>query len=213
MNLKQLEYEPHEAAALLPPLSEDRFARLKADIKANGQQRAIQIQRGRIVDGWHRFRACMELGIEPTVIEYLGDPYKLVAADALRRDLNASQRTMLFRKLHKLEIERQRRAGRDRKRAGQQSGGRGRKKLGGTSSPKKTAAILAKDAGVSEATMKQGAFVERHATPEQIAAIEKGEASLKAVERQIREREQPYKATNAVCPTCGRPWTGKNAQV
>src|SRR5262245_21125294 len=188
MNQQPLRYEQHEVAALLPPLSGERLAKLKADIKQNGQQRAIQLQGGRVVDGWHRYRACIDLGIEPNVIEYLGDPFKLVGGDALRRDLNASQRTLFFRKLNRLRIEREAAAARDRKRAGQESGGRGHKKLSRPGTGKNAngaSAILAKEAHVSPRTMERGAFVEEHATPQEIAAIEKGEASLKAVDRQI----------------------------
>lgn len=61
--------ELHPLCRLFPRLEGDAFASLKADIQANGQRQDIILYEGKILDGGNRYRACIELGIEPTTIE------------------------------------------------------------------------------------------------------------------------------------------------
>jgi len=50
---------------LLPPLTEDEYEVLKADIAARGVQVPVEYdEEGNILDGYHRVRACLELGIK-----------------------------------------------------------------------------------------------------------------------------------------------------
>ena len=58
-------WEIHEAAFLFPPMQEQEYAELKEDIRKNGLQMPILTYKGKVVDGRHRLRACIELGIEP----------------------------------------------------------------------------------------------------------------------------------------------------
>ncbi len=51
---------PHEAAGLIPAMSDDEFQSLKADIQAHGQRERIVVHENKILDGRHRHRACME---------------------------------------------------------------------------------------------------------------------------------------------------------
>ena len=55
-NGKHLEIDP--LATLFPPMAEEEFTRLKADIAARGQLEPIWTHSGRVVDGRHRLRAC-----------------------------------------------------------------------------------------------------------------------------------------------------------
>ena len=55
-NGKDLEIDP--LATLFPPMAEEEFARLKADISSHGQLEPVWTHRGRVVDGRHRLRAC-----------------------------------------------------------------------------------------------------------------------------------------------------------
>lgn len=53
--------EPYQ---LMPPLSEHEFAALKADIALHGVQVPIEVDEvGEIIDGHHRFKAAMALGM------------------------------------------------------------------------------------------------------------------------------------------------------
>ena len=55
-----------EYEKLLPKMSEEEFAELKASIQTEGQHYAIVVNEDlEVLDGHHRYRACTELGIEP----------------------------------------------------------------------------------------------------------------------------------------------------
>ena len=50
---------------VMPPLTDDDFAALMADIQANGLLMPVEVdEEGNVLDGHHRLRACRELGIE-----------------------------------------------------------------------------------------------------------------------------------------------------
>ena len=51
---------------LLPKMSEEEFAELKISIQTEGQHYPIIVNEDlEVLDGHHRFRACLELGVEP----------------------------------------------------------------------------------------------------------------------------------------------------
>lgn len=56
--------QPHPKRHLLPDLSEEEFALLRADIEKNGVVQPIICSEDVILDGHHRWRVCRELGIE-----------------------------------------------------------------------------------------------------------------------------------------------------
>lgn len=105
---KDEELKIHPAAMLMPEMPEDEYIELKASIKMAGLQDSIVILNGEIIDGRHRFRACMELGISPhrkTLGERYGtltDPYQYVIATNLhRRHLTTSQKAAIGVELKK----------------------------------------------------------------------------------------------------------------
>jgi ParB-like chromosome segregation protein Spo0J len=65
-------YKPHPLAERFPLLSDERFEQLKNSIATQGLQRPVEIYEGMILIGRHRYRACIELGIEPSIIEFTG---------------------------------------------------------------------------------------------------------------------------------------------
>jgi hypothetical protein len=77
----------HPVVNLFPPMAEDEYEALKADLAANGQQEAIWLHDGRVIDGRNRLRACTELGIEPKTKEWdgTGSPVKFVVSVNLHR--------------------------------------------------------------------------------------------------------------------------------
>jgi len=62
----------HSVAGIFPEMLPEEFASLKASIETNGQRVPIYTHEGLIVDGRHRYRACIELGIEPRCEEWDG---------------------------------------------------------------------------------------------------------------------------------------------
>jgi hypothetical protein len=97
--------EPHPYALLLPPLTDDEYDALKADIAEHGILYPVIVDEDdRVLDGVHRVRIAAELGIEPPVNRHTGldDERKLHLAVGLnmrRRHLDADRRRALVRKL------------------------------------------------------------------------------------------------------------------
>jgi ParB-like chromosome segregation protein Spo0J len=89
--------EVHPLADLFPAMTREQYEALRDDIAANGVQEPIWLYQGRIIDGKHRQRACIELGIDPPRRKYTGkDPLAFVVARNLRRrHLTESQRAMV----------------------------------------------------------------------------------------------------------------------
>ena len=85
--------EFHPICELLPMMTEDEFSALRDDISRNGLLEPIWIYQGQILDGRNRYRACVDLGIEPATREYTGDtPATFVLSMHTRRDLTQSQK-------------------------------------------------------------------------------------------------------------------------
>lgn len=84
-----------------PELSEDEFDRLKDNIKTNGydDNLPIVLYDGQILDGWNRHRACLDLNIKPSTIEFTkSDSEALdfsIRANKDRRHLSSSQMAAL----------------------------------------------------------------------------------------------------------------------
>jgi len=86
--------QTHPIADLMPSMSEEEYKNLIEDIKVNGLIEPIYLFEGKILDGRHRYRACVELGIEPRFEEYSGNsPVSFVISKNLkRRHLTESQK-------------------------------------------------------------------------------------------------------------------------
>ena len=88
-------HERHPLSAAFPDLSDEEFTALKDSIERNGQRDKILLFEGQILDGWHRYRACLELGKEPIFGVFTGDAVECVIDKNIhRRQLTASQRAM-----------------------------------------------------------------------------------------------------------------------
>jgi len=92
-----LPMKPHPLADLFPRMSREDFAQLSEDINANGLRDPIITLDGLILDGRHRYHACLENEMEPSFIEFTGDnPVAFVLSKNIhRRHLSASQRAVI----------------------------------------------------------------------------------------------------------------------
>ena len=85
----------HPLAKLLPPMSEAEFEALKSDIAATKRLTdPIVLLDGLILDGRHRYRACLDLGIAPKFVDYKaswGEPLEWVLSKTQHRHLDESQ--------------------------------------------------------------------------------------------------------------------------
>ena len=141
------------------------FNALVADIREHGLREPIIVHEGEILDGRNRHRACQEIGIEPATVEAF-----VVSRNLHRRHLNEAQRSMVAAKL-------------------------ANKKLGDnqfteavgipTASAQNAAALL----NVSRDSVFEAKKVLAEGTPEEIATIERDDASVSATAKRIRKRK------------------------
>jgi hypothetical protein len=97
--------EPHPLSAMFPPITEDDFNKLIADIKANGLLQPITLYEGKILDGNNRYRACMLAKIEPMTVNFGGPDAQafVISQNIHRRHLTPEQRRDLIGKLIKAD--------------------------------------------------------------------------------------------------------------
>jgi hypothetical protein len=96
----------HPAAELFPMMSAEEYAGLVDDIHQHGQREKIVMWQGQLLDGRNRLKACIELDIEPEVIELPedADPVAFICSlNVHRRHLSTSQRAMIAGMLADLE--------------------------------------------------------------------------------------------------------------
>jgi len=88
-----MQKEIHELAKLIPEMAETEYRELVSDIANNGLIEPITLYEGKILDGRHRYRACMEIGLRPEYEQFDGgDALQFVISKNLhRRHLTSSQ--------------------------------------------------------------------------------------------------------------------------
>jgi ParB-like chromosome segregation protein Spo0J len=86
--------QQHPLSAAFPPMEDVEFKRLCADIETHGLRNPVVTLDGMVLDGWHRYRACLETGREPMVVQFDGDDPRtfVLSLNLSRRHLTASQR-------------------------------------------------------------------------------------------------------------------------
>ena len=195
------DWQRHELGAVFHDMSIVEFESLKRDIETNGQLHPIIMYQGKVLDGWHRFRACRDLGVEP-IIQPLPagrDPlHYSIASNVERRQSKPSQLTISLVEIWiAQEI------------AESEGGGRSASPLSSAlvligSKVKLTKAALAKFAGVSERLVQQARRVITDGAPEVINAVKLGELSLERAVQLVKNpiENQPqaldeYRATAA----------------
>lgn len=101
---KAVELEQHPIAQKLFPggMSEEEFTAFCEDVEERGILMPVTIHEGKVLDGWHRYRAHLRTGKPFDRIEYKGkDPAGYVAAcNAMRRKLSSLQKALCGAKLH-----------------------------------------------------------------------------------------------------------------
>lgn len=159
MTLKQ-----HPLSAAFPPMSAEDFQALTDSIDNIGVQNPITLFEGMVIDGWHRYSAALQLGMDCPTVE-LGDvdPREFVMAqNKARRHTTQAQLGMATTAVYQWRP------------AGNPSFVQS-----GTECPvAKTNAELAEIAGVSEKTIKQAKAVQTHAAPEVQDAVKRGDIGL-----------------------------------
>jgi ParB-like chromosome segregation protein Spo0J len=182
---------------LLPKMSEEEFIELKTSIQTEGQHYPIIVNEDlEVLDGHHRFRACLELGIEPDFEvrkfdDKLLEKKFVIEANLRRRHLNNFQLVELAVPL--LEIERALAKKRQSK-----GGKNGRDMQLGLASddaelePKaKATEAVAKKAGVSTRTFERGKKILEKASEDDKQKLREGKTSISKVYQEIVTNENP----------------------
>ena len=176
-----MKLEAHDAANIVPAMTDAEFKELKADIQKHGQRDPIILFDGKILDGRNRYRACCELGIKPSTQkmdghDIGGDPIAYVISTNIhRRHLTPSQRTMFSEKVEAMYAkeakERQREAGRTKLPATlPEAKGEAREKT-------------AKALGISPRVVQQGKAVIKHGCEELQQSVRDGKVSVAVAEK------------------------------
>jgi hypothetical protein len=105
----------HPLANLLPMFDGPQWAEFVASIKDKGQLDPIVTHDGMILDGRHRYRACVELGMAPAFVEFQGDDALgfVIAKNVHRRQLSAKQRAAFAAELANLKVGKPKDAGKE----------------------------------------------------------------------------------------------------
>ena len=180
-----------EYERLLPRMTEEEFAQLKISIREEGQHYPIIANEDLVVlDGHHRFRACMELGIEPDFEvrkfeDKMLEKKFVIEANLRRRHLNNFQLVEMAIPL--LEIEKAL-----AKRRKVEAGKIGRNIQLGlapddamSNFKSKAAEVVAKKVGLSTRTFERGKKIIEKASEDDKQKLREGKASITKVYREV----------------------------
>lgn len=188
--------EYHPTANLFPLLEGPDFDALVADIKANGLRESITLLDGKILDGRNRYRACLQVGVDPTFREFDGNGSPLAFVISLnlhRRHLDESQRSMVAGKLATMK--------------------QGARTDLASNEARLDQSEAAEMLNVSRSNVQRARQVLDHGTPEIIAAVDQGKIAVslasgisnkdpemqnKFVEMIVREKMQPTEAARQI---------------
>src|SRR2546429_8632849 len=92
-----IDLEIHPLAQRMPEMEDTEFNLLKESIQRDGLLQPIVLYQGKILDGRHRYRACLELQIVPQFVKYRGStPATFVFGNNVpRRHLSVSEKLRL----------------------------------------------------------------------------------------------------------------------
>jgi ParB-like chromosome segregation protein Spo0J len=179
--------ERHYLSEIAGDMEQEEFHALIDSIDEQGILEPIMLWEGKILDGWHRYQACLELNIKKfPVREYEGDdPAAYVYAKDLRKHRSTQQRAIFIAKLVDWNGK----------------FGRPSKVIDGAkigSGEPITIDKAAESAGVSRESMKRAKSIVAKGTPEVLAAVESGEMGLEEAAALVKqEPEQQREAVKA----------------
>ena len=184
-----------EYSRLLPKMTDEEFEELKASIKAEGQHYPIIVNEDlEVLDGHHRYQACIELGIEPDFEvrrfdDKLLEKKFVIEANLRRRHLNNFQLVELAVPLLEIEkaLAKKRKAksieeGSDLPIGIEQDDVEPEFKAEATQ-------VVARKAGVSTRTFEKGKKILEKASEDEKQKLREGKASITKVYSEIKSNE------------------------
>ena len=158
-------YAQHPLSAAFPAMTPEEFQELKDSINNIGVQNPITLLDGMVIDGWHRYSACMELVMDCPVVELEPgtDPRDFVMAqNKARRHVTKAQLAMATTAVY----------------AWKAVGNPSFSQSNTECSIAKTNDELAEIAGVGVQTIRQAKAVQSQAAPAVVDAVNRGEIGL-----------------------------------
>ena len=89
--------ERHPLSAIWGDMPNDQYRELVDSIRESGDLMAeVRTLDDMVLDGWHRYRAALDAGVQPLIVPWSGDDPAgyVIKKNALRRHLTAGQRTI-----------------------------------------------------------------------------------------------------------------------
>jgi len=176
-----------EYQKLLPPLPKDEYEALKTSIKEKGLYSPITVNNARVIlDGYHRYKACVELGIEPKyeVREFANQLLEkafVVEVNLQRRHLNDFQKVELSLPLEEIEAELAKQRVLEH--------GRTQQPLGSNEPGGRARDIVAKKIGVSPTTFQRAKVIIDHGSEKLKESLRKGKMSIAYAYEMIKKTE------------------------
>ena len=181
-------YVQHPLSAAFPAMTPEEFQELKDSIENIGVQNPITLLDGMVIDGWHRYSACVALAMDFPVVELAPDtdPRDFVMAqNQARRHVTKAQLAMATTAVY----------------AWKPHGGDRRSESMHIECALKSTAQMAEIAGVHRNTIVQAQTVTAQAAPAVVDAVKRGELGLpKAVAIAKLPPEQQAQAISKPLP-------------
>lgn len=158
--------ERHPLSAALPDMTEQEYSELLASVKKIGIQNPIILFEGMIVDGWHRYRASVDLDVDCPFEEIPENvnPKDFVIAQLTRRNLTSSQRALSVVSVNEW--------------VGAGNAPKNQSVTGGHVE-KKSIDEMANLASVSRSTIRKAKKIASQAVPEVIEAVKSGDVGIR----------------------------------
>lgn len=181
-------YKPHPFASLIPAMSDRDYRELKSDIERHGQREPIIVYNEWIIDGIHRYRACLELGRQPLItdlsLKVLSEETireMVWSANVARRHLTDDQRVALaVAWIEPLEAKARER---------QERGVRADSPAGPDRHPTREA--IAAKANVSTSKARQAMTVKKQ-RPDLVEPVQRGKMKLREAVKRVKEPEPKH---------------------
>lgn len=163
-----MKYTQHPLSSAFPAMTDSEFQELKDSIEVNGVLNAITIYQGMVIDGWHRYKAANELGMDcpETELDESIDPKDFVLAqNKNRRHITMAQLAVATTMVYQWNPV-------------------GRPNNSALSAElNKTTAELAEISGASTRTIEQAKSVLKNATEEVKEAVKAGKIGLSKAQK------------------------------
>ena len=163
-----MKYTQHPLSAAFPAMTDQEFLELKDSVSVNGVLNPITIFEDMVLDGWHRYKAANDLGIDCPEVGFADwiDPKDFVLAqNKNRRHITMAQLAVATTQVYQW------------KSVGRPNNTLLSKELN------KTTAELAKLSGASISTIEQAKTVLKNASPEVQEAVKSGKIGLSKAQK------------------------------